>query len=104
MTVQMQSVPSFASIISAVSIVFYCTGFFRVQLELNDQNMRISAPERVAASSKPLSNDQNMKLIKDAVGKLAFCSLGSILVWNNSCFQVITLGNNESRIEQMLNT
>lgn len=78
MAVQMQSAPSFASVISVLSIVFYCTGFFEVQLELNDQNRRISALESVAVSSKPPSNDQTIKLIKDAAGKFAIGDLTAL--------------------------
>ena len=74
MTVQMQSAPSFASVISVLSIVFYCAAFFQVQLELNDQNRRISALESVAVSSKQPSNDQTIKIIKDAAGKF--------VIWN----------------------
>ncbi|XP_068673411.1 uncharacterized protein [Montipora foliosa] len=37
------SCPSFASIISVLSIVFYCGGFLRVELELNKQRKRIDA-------------------------------------------------------------
>jgi len=71
MAVQMQSAPSYASVMSVLSIVFYCVGFFQVQLVLNDQNRRISALESVAVSSKPPSNDQIIKLIKDAAVEFA---------------------------------
>lgn len=71
MAVQMQSAPSSASVMSVLSIVFYCVGFFQVQLVLNDQNRRISALESVAVSSKPPSNDQTIKLIKDAAVEFA---------------------------------
>ena len=40
-----QSLPSFASILSVLSIVFYCAGFLRVELELNQQKRRINALE-----------------------------------------------------------
>ena len=79
MTVQMQSAPSFASVISVLSIVFCCTGFFQVQLELNDQNRRISSLESAAASSKPPPNDQNRKFIKDAAGKPAIWKYPSLI-------------------------
>lgn len=71
MAVQMQSAPSSASVMFVLSIVFYCVGFFQVQLVLNDQNRRISALESVAVSSKPPSNDQTIKLIKDAAVEFA---------------------------------
>ena len=42
MASQKQSLPSFASILSVLSIVFYCAGFVRVEFELNEQK-RINA-------------------------------------------------------------
>ena len=48
MTAQKQSLPSFASIISVLSIVFYCAGFLRVEFELNQQKERITNLENVA--------------------------------------------------------
>ena len=44
MASQKQSLPSFASILSVLS-VFYCAGFLRVELELNEQKKRINALE-----------------------------------------------------------
>ena len=41
MAVQKQSLLSFSSIISVLSIVFYCVGFIRVELEMNEQKERI---------------------------------------------------------------
>ncbi|XP_078363541.1 uncharacterized protein LOC144647739 isoform X2 [Oculina patagonica] len=64
MTSQKQSLPSFASVISVLSIVFYCVGFFRVELQLNEQKERINALESVAEAKPPL-NDQNMEIIKN---------------------------------------
>ena len=68
MAVQKQSMPSFASIISVLCIVFYCAGFLRVELELHKQKKRINALES-AADSKPQSNNADMKIIKNASGK-----------------------------------
>ena len=45
MVTQKQSFPSFASVLSLFSIVFYCAGFLRVELELNEQKKRINALE-----------------------------------------------------------
>ena len=67
--VQKQSLPSFCYIISVLSVVFYCVGFIRVELELNEQKNRINALENVAVETKPKSNDADMK-IKNAPGKL----------------------------------
>ena len=36
-----QSLPSFGSVISVLSIVFYCVGFIRVELELNHHKKRL---------------------------------------------------------------
>ncbi|CAH3195779.1 unnamed protein product [Porites evermanni] len=47
MTSQKQSFPSFASIFSVVSIIFYCAGFLRIELELNEQKKRIQALESI---------------------------------------------------------
>ena len=45
MASQKQRLPSFTSILSVLSIVFYCAGFLRVELELNEQKKRINALE-----------------------------------------------------------
>ena len=66
--VQKQTLASFSSIISVLSIVFYCVGFIRVELEMNEQKSRINALENVA-EAKLKSNDADMK-IKNAPGKL----------------------------------
>ena len=68
MAVQKESMPSFASIISVLSIVFYCAGFLRFELELHEQKKRINALETIA-EAKSLSNDADMKLIKSAPGE-----------------------------------
>ena len=61
MTVQKHSVPSFSSIISVLSIVFYCVGFIRVELQMNEQKERISALENVA-EAEPQSDDADIKI------------------------------------------
>ena len=65
---QKQSMPSFASIISVLSIAFYCAGFLRVELELHEQKKRINALENPSEAKSP-SNDAGMKNIKNAPGK-----------------------------------
>ena len=47
MTAQKQKLPSFTSILSVLSIVFYCAGFLRVELELKEQKKRMNALESV---------------------------------------------------------
>ena len=74
MAVQKQSMPSFASVISVLSIVFYCAGFLRVELELHEQKKRINALESDAEVMSP-SNDADMKIIKNVPGK---CDLNLI--------------------------
>ena len=69
MAVQKQNMPSFASIISVLSIVFYCFGFLRVELELREHKKRINALESIA-EAKPPSNDPDT--VKSASGKFCF--------------------------------
>ena len=62
MATQKQCAPSFATILSVLSIVFYCAGFLRVEVELNEQKRRIIALENVAeteprAPSSELQSD-----------------------------------------------
>ena len=71
MGVQNQSMPSFASIISVLSIVFYCAGFLRVELELHEQKKRINTLESFA-EDKSSSNNADIKIIKNAPGKFFF--------------------------------
>ena len=66
--VQKQSLLSFSSIISVLSIVFYCVGLIRVELEMNEQKNRITALENVA-DAEAKSDDADMK-IKNAPGEL----------------------------------
>ena len=64
MASQKQSLPSFASILSVLSIVFYCAGFLRVELELNEQKKRINAlenNEETAPSDVPNLNQLTKK-------------------------------------------
>ena len=71
MAVQQQSLPSFASIISVLSLMLYCVGFIRVELEMNEQKERLSALENVF-EGKPLSDDADKKMINNTPGKWAF--------------------------------
>ena len=82
MAVQKQSMPSFASIISVLSIVFYCAGFLRVELELHEQKKRINSLESVTTEDKSPSNDADMKIIKNAPGK---CDISNLHVEVKSC-------------------
>ena len=76
MAVQKECFPSFASIISVLSIVFYCVGFIRVELELNQHKKRLNDLESIA-ETKPPSNDPDIKVINNAPGKLVFKKIQS---------------------------
>ena len=65
MATQKQSAPSFATILSVLSIVFYCAGFLRVELELNEQKKRINALEIVAETEPPSSEVHSEAIITD---------------------------------------
>ena len=68
MASQKRKLPSFASIVSVLSIVFYCAGFLRVELELNEQKKRINDLENNQENKPPdvLNRD---KLTKNTHGK-----------------------------------
>ena len=68
MASQKQSLPSFASILSVLSIVFYCAGFLRVELELNEQKMRINALENIEETRQSYVPNHG-KLTRNAAGK-----------------------------------
>ena len=76
MTVQKQILPSFASIISVLSIVFYCVGFIRVELDLNQHKKRLNDLESFA-QTKPPSKDSDVKVINNALGEFAFKKMQS---------------------------
>ena len=86
MAVQKQSMPSFASVVSVLSIVFYCAGFLRVELELHEQKKRINALESVTTEDKSPSNDADIKIIKNAPGK---CDISNLHVEVKSCVTFI---------------
>ena len=73
MAVQKQNMPSIASIVSVLSLVFYCAGFLKVELELHEQKNRINALESIQVKSP--SNDVDMKITKNDRGKCAICNL-----------------------------
>ena len=69
MTAQKQRCPSFATIISVLSIILYCGGFLRVELEMNEQKQRITALERVAESKLRTDEPNLPKTTKNVPGK-----------------------------------
>ena len=60
MITQKQSLPSFSSFLSVLSIFFYCAGFLRVELELNEQKKRINALENKANTEPRPSNERSV--------------------------------------------
>ena len=70
MTAQKHSSPSFASMLSVLSILLYCAGFLRVELELKDQKKRINALENVADPKASSSNPDVIKIIENAQGRI----------------------------------
>ena len=68
MASQKQSLPSFASILSVLSVVFYCAGFLRVELELNEQKKRINDLENNRENKAPDIPNHD-KLTKNTHGK-----------------------------------
>ena len=79
MAAQKQSLPSFASIISVLSIVFYCLGFLRIEVELKEQKKRINSLENVA-ENKPSNDPDVTKLIKNAPGKIVVMLTSETLI------------------------
>ena len=69
MASQKQSWPSFASILSVLSIVFYSAGFLRVELVLNEQKKKIEALENKAAETKPSDVPNLDKFTRNAGGQ-----------------------------------
>ena len=70
MVSQKKSLPSFASILSVLSIVFYCAGFLRVEFELIEQRKRINALENIQ-KTKPSEVPNLDKLMRNAGGKFS---------------------------------
>ena len=71
MSAQKQSLPSFGFVLSVLSIVFYCAGFLRVELELNEQKKRIDTLENVAETKLWFNIPDLVKLTRNAQGKFA---------------------------------
>ena len=69
MASQKVTLPSFASILSVLSIVFSCAGFLRVELELNEQKKRINALENMKETKSSDAPNNLDKLTKDTSGK-----------------------------------
>ena len=69
MASQKVTLPSFASILSVLSIVFYCAGFLRVESELNEQKKRINALENMKETKSSDAPNNLDKLTKDTSGK-----------------------------------
>ena len=75
MNAQKKSLPSFASVISILSIVLYCAGFLRVELELNEHKEKLNALENVVAENKPpTSEPKHVKTTRSIPGKFVLSS------------------------------
>ena len=75
MNAQKKSLPSFASVISILSIVLYCAGFLRVELELNEHKEKLNALENVVAENKPpTSEPKHVKTTRNVPGKFVLSS------------------------------
>ena len=74
MVTQKQSLPSFSSFLSVLSIFFYCAGFLRVELELNEQKKRINALENNTKTEPRPSNERNVVGITKAGSSRKFFS------------------------------
>ena len=68
MASQKQSLPSFPPILFVLSIVFYCAGFLRVELELNEKKKRTNALENIE-EARPSDVRNHDKLTRNAAGK-----------------------------------
>ena len=69
MTAPKQNSPSFVSITSIISILFHCAGFLRIELELTEQQKRISVLETIA-ETKASSDDPDINGIENTQGEM----------------------------------
>ena len=72
MATQKQWKPSFSTIFSVLSIVFYCAGFLRVEVELIEQKKRINALENVAETGSPSSEVHSDAIITNTHSQRKF--------------------------------
>ena len=82
MASQKENFPSFASVISVLSIVFYCAGFLRVEFELNEYRKRIRSLESFEFSGNhpPTSEPSYTPTTKNVTdGGLSLQMTGSIV-------------------------
>ena len=95
MASQMHNFSSFAAIISVLSIIFYCAGFLRIELELNEYNKRIhslaSASGNQLQRSKP-SYAPTTEIVQDR--GLSFRNCSAIIryhcdMWNFILYAVV---------------
>ena len=71
MASQKKSLPSFASIISVLSIFLYGAGFLRVEFEPNQQRKRIYSLENIE-ETEPSDAPNINKIVRNAGGKFVF--------------------------------
>ena len=70
MTSQKQSFPSFASVISLLSIALYCAAFLRVEFELSKHMKRINVLEKAAELHSSTEGSTLSRPTKNSPGKL----------------------------------
>ena len=64
-----QNLPSFASIVSVLSIVFYCAGFLRVEFELHEYKDRIDSLERASGNQPRTSEPSHAPTTKNVADR-----------------------------------
>ena len=85
MTAQKQRSPSFATFISILSIVLYCAGFLRVELELNEHKERLNALENAVVENKPpTSEPKHAKTTRNVPGKFVLSTENRCKIKRNS--------------------
>lgn len=73
------STVSFSAIITVLSVLFYCAGFIRVELAINEQQKRIFKLEDVVEGLKLIANDGEVNFLENTIhGKIFFFFSGAI--------------------------
>ena len=68
MTSQKQTLPSFPSIVSVASIVFYCAGFLRVEFQLSEHKEKINALEEATQIQPTTSGSSFTGAARNSLG------------------------------------
>ena len=65
---QKQNLPSFASIFSVLSIIFYCASFLRIELEQNEQKKRLKRIQALESMEETKSHTNILDLVTNSKG------------------------------------